>query len=90
MDFLKFLGLLLLGAVVSIGYGFMTIDQGEDALGHKIIGLSTLFIFFVIMPLFIWTRYRNKDLSKFTFNNNKKDDDDDDDDWGMSDKSRLN
>lgn len=88
MNFLKFLGLLLLGAVVAIGIGFLTIDNGDAAGGHKIIGLSTLFIFFIIMPLFIWTRYRNKDLSKFNFNSNSKDDDDDDD-W-ENDKSRLN
>jgi high-affinity Fe2+/Pb2+ permease len=89
MDFLKFLGILLLGAIVAIGIGFLTINNGNDAEGHKIIGLSTLFIFFIIMPLFIWTRYRKKDLSKFNFNQ-KKEDDDDDDDWGMNDRSRLN
>ena len=88
MDFLKFLGLLLLGAIVAIGFGFLTIDSGNAAAGHKMIGLSTLFIFFIIMPLFIWTRYRKKDLSKFNFNQKKEDDEDDD--WGMNDKSRLN
>jgi hypothetical protein len=93
MDFLKFLGMLLLFAMAAIGAGFYTIDQGDPASGHKMIGLSTLFIFFVIMPLFIWARYKNKDLSKFNFNQGKNDDDDDDDDdddWGVDDKSRLN
>lgn len=89
MNFLKFLGLLLLGAIVAIGIGFLTIENGNAAEGHKIIGISTLFIFFIVMPLFIWTRYRNKDLSKFNFNQGKKDDDNDDDDWG-NDTSRLN
>lgn len=88
MDFLKFLGLLLLGALVTIAYGFYTIDQGDAAAGHKAIGLATLFIFFVIMPLFIWIRYRKKDLSKFNFNQDKKTEDDEE--WDVDDKSRWN
>lgn len=88
MDFLKFLGLLLIGAIIAIAMGFMKIDDGEAAAGHKMIGLATLFIFFIIMPLFIWTRYKNKDLSKFNFNQENKDEDDDD--WDMNDKTRLN
>ncbi|QJP34055.1 hypothetical protein F0365_06365 [Nonlabens sp. Ci31] len=88
MNFLKFLGMLLLFAMVAIGAGFYTIDQGDTAYGHKLIGLSTLFIFFVIMPLFIWTRYKDKDLSKFNFNQKKKDDEDED--WDVDDKSRWN
>jgi hypothetical protein len=88
MNFLKFLGILLLCALIAIGFGFYSIDQGEVAYGHKIIGLSTLSIFFVVMPLFIWTRYKNKDLSKFNFNQNKKDDEDED--WDLDDKSKWN
>ena len=78
MNFLKFLLICLILALLTIGYGFYTIDQGDPAAGHKYIGLSTLFIFFIIMPLFIWTRYRKKDLSKFNFNQRK---DESDDDW---------
>ncbi|MGB5982131.1 MAG: hypothetical protein WBG46_08310 [Nonlabens sp.] len=78
MNFLKFLLILLLAAIATITYGFYIIDQGDAAQGHKYIGMSTLFIFFVIMPLFIWTRYRKKDLSKFNFNQNKKEDEEDD------------
>lgn len=90
MNFLKFLGILLLLAIIAIAIGFNIIDNGDAAYGHKVIGLSTLFIFFVIMPLFIWTRYKNKDLSKFNFYQSKKDDDDDDEHWDINDKSRLN
>ncbi len=90
MGFLKFLGMLLLFAMAAIGAGFYTIDQGDLASGHKMIGLSTLFVFIVIMPLFIWNSYKDKDLSKFNFNQGKNDDDDDDEDWDVDDKSRLN
>jgi hypothetical protein len=88
MNFLKLLGILLLCALLAIGVGFYFLDQGDDAVGHKIIGLSTLFIFLIVMPLFIWTRYKNKDLSKFNFNQKK--DEDEDEDWDVDDKSRWN
>ncbi|WP_298951937.1 hypothetical protein [uncultured Nonlabens sp.] len=87
MNFLKTLGILLLCAVVAIAVGFLLLHQGNDALGHKMIGLATLFIFLVIMPSFIWTRYKNKDLSKFNFHQNKSEEDED---WDINDKSRLN
>lgn len=87
MNFLKFLGILLLCALLAIGVGFYFLDHDQVALGHKVIGLSTLFIFFIVMPLFIWARYKNKDLSKFNFNQDKNDEDED---WDIEDKSRLN
>ncbi|WP_157111551.1 hypothetical protein [Nonlabens spongiae] len=81
MNFLKFLLLCLIAALLVIGYGFYEVENGDPASGHKYIGMATLFIFFVIMPLFIWNRYSKKDLSGFTFNNSKMDNDDEDDDW---------
>ena len=89
MNLLKFLGILLLGSIIAIGCGFWLIAQGSAALGHKVIGFATLFLFFVIMPLFIWSRYKNKDLSKFNFHQEKKEDKDDDH-WDIQDKNQLN
>lgn len=72
-----------------IGAGFFVISQGNPVLGHKMIGLSVLFLFFIIMPLFIWTRYKNKDFSKFTFTD-KDTNPEDDDTWDVNDKSKWN
>ena len=47
-----------------LGYGFYVKSTG-DANGEIIIGLGVLMIAFVLMPLFIYHRYKNKDLSSF-------------------------
>jgi len=47
-----------------LGYGFYIKSTG-DANGEIIIGLGVLMIAFVLMPLFIYHRYKNKDLSSF-------------------------
>jgi len=40
--------------------------------GEKIIGISVLIFAFILMPLFIYLRYKDKDLSKFRLNQNQK------------------
>ncbi|WP_124978877.1 hypothetical protein [Nonlabens xiamenensis] len=89
MNFLKLLAVLLILALIAIGSGFYLVAHQQVALGHKVIGLSTLFIFLVLMPVFIWYRYKDKDLSKFNLQQDKKDDDQDED-WDIEDKSRWN
>lgn len=70
---LKILAILLILAVIVIGAGFYLVHLGNAvAMGHKLIGLSTLFIFFIIMPAFIWVRYSKKDLSGFNLNKDKE------------------
>ncbi len=53
-------------------YGFSIKNSGEGN-GEIIIGISVLIIAFVLMPLFIYHRYKNKDLSNFKFDNFRKD-----------------
>lgn len=61
----KFLAILLVISLLVIGYGYYEIHYGEVATGHKLIGVATLFIFLILMPVFIWHRYKDKDLSRF-------------------------
>ncbi|UMB53079.1 hypothetical protein MKD41_12130 [Lutibacter sp. A64] len=61
--------LVILGALV---YGFYIKNNG-DANGEIIIGISVLVIAFVFMPLFIYYRYKNKNIKDFTFDKYKKD-----------------
>jgi hypothetical protein len=56
---------------ISTGY-FIKADSPAD--GEKIIGIGVLLLAFVLMPLFIYLRYKGRDLSHFTFNQQKKDD----------------
>lgn len=55
---------MLIVVLGMLGYGFYVKSTG-DANGEIIIGLGVLMIAFVLMPLFIYHRYKNKDLSSF-------------------------
>lgn len=52
--------------------GFYQKNNG-DTSGDIVIGLGVLMVAFVLMPLFIYHRYKNKNLSDFTFEKFKKD-----------------
>ncbi len=54
---------------ISVGY-FIKAESPED--GEKIIGMGVLVFTFVLMPLFIYLRYKGRDLSQYTFNQHKK------------------
>ena len=60
------LKILLLIALVLIGYGYY-LNYGSSGSGEKLIGSGVLVFAFVLMPLFIYHRYRNKDLRNYSF-----------------------
>lgn len=64
-----FILILSLGMLCS---GFYLKNSG-NANGEIVIGLGVLMVAFVLMPLFIYHRYKNKNLSDFTFEKFKKD-----------------
>ncbi|REE83760.1 hypothetical protein BX611_1055 [Lutibacter oceani] len=66
---LFFLLILILG---TLGYGFYTKSSG-DPNGEIIIGIGVLVLAFVFMPLFIFHRYKNKNIKDFTFDKYRKD-----------------
>lgn len=45
-------------------YGFYIKSTG-DVTGEIIVGIGVLLIAFVLMPLFIFHRYKDKDMSEF-------------------------
>ena len=70
---MKFVLSTLLVLVISmLVYGYYVKNSG-DANGEIIIGIGVLVIAFILMPLFIWKRYKNKNIKDFTFENYKKD-----------------
>ena len=61
--------ILVLG---TISYGFYLKNTG-DVNGEITIGIGVLAIAFVLMPLFIYHRYKNKNIKDFTFDKYRKD-----------------
>ncbi|MGB3592212.1 MAG: hypothetical protein WBA16_11055 [Nonlabens sp.] len=91
MSILRLLGVLLLCSIACIAYGFYKIESDDPVLGHKFIGFATAFVFLIIMPVFIWLRYKDKDLSKFNLNQNQRQEDQEDNLFkNQDDQTRLN
>lgn len=55
-----------------LGTGFYLKNSG-DANGEIVIGLGVLLVAFILMPLFIYHRYKNKNMADFTFDKFRKD-----------------
>lgn len=66
---LSSLFIIIVGVII---YGFF-IKNSEHAAGEKIIGIGVLAIAFIFMPLFIYHRYKNKNIKDFTFDKYRKD-----------------
>lgn len=60
--------------ILSLGMlatGFYLKNAG-NANGEIVIGIGVLIVAFVLMPLFIYFRFKNKNLEDFTFDKFKK------------------
>mgnify|MGYP001584915942 CR=1 FL=1 len=66
------LSFLLILVLAILGYGFY-IKSVEESQGEIIIGIGVLIIAFILMPLFIFHRYKNKNVKDFTFEKYRKD-----------------
>ncbi|NQV78307.1 MAG: hypothetical protein HQ490_08145 [Lutibacter sp.] len=70
---MKFVLTTILVLVIGmLTYGFYIKSNG-DVNGEIIVGISVLTVAFVLMPLFIYHRYKNKKMSDFTFEKFRKD-----------------
>lgn len=56
--------LLIVIGFVSYGYYINYEELGE---GEKFIGIGIMIFAFILMPLFIYHRYKNKDLRNYSF-----------------------
>lgn len=62
------LKILFFSVLTGIIYGLYLINRVEP-FGEKVVGVSVLVLCFVLMPLFIYHRYKGKDLSRYQFKN---------------------
>ena len=60
---LKLILFLALGLIV---YGFY-LNSSAVGTGEKYIGVGVLVFAFILMPMFIYHRYKNKDLRTYSF-----------------------
>lgn len=63
---------ILILSVGMVSAGFYLKNSG-DAAGEIVIGIGVLIVAFILMPLFIYHRYKNKNLKDFTFDKFRKD-----------------
>jgi flagellar biosynthesis protein FliP len=59
-----FITLLFIAVLLSIGIGFY-LKPSDEATGNLIIGLSLMVGFFVLMPVFIYHRWKNKNVKDY-------------------------
>jgi len=60
------LKLIFVLAIALIVYGYY-INNAASGTGEKFIGSGVLIFAFVLMPLFIYHRYKDKDLRNYSF-----------------------
>ena len=58
------IGVLFISVLISMGVGFY-VKSGDEALGNLIIGLTLMAGFFVLMPLFIYHRWKNRSVKEY-------------------------
>ncbi|MCM4159471.1 hypothetical protein FHG64_11050 [Antarcticibacterium flavum] len=63
MNFLKILTVLI---ILAIGTGFYYRINEDVVLGDRIIGLAVLASAFILMPIFLYVRWKGKRLEDYT------------------------
>ena len=62
----NFLKILLVVILIAIGVGFYYRWQENFLLGDRIIGLAVLASSFILLPLFLYHRWKGKNLKDYT------------------------
>ena len=70
MKFVIIFVLILSAGMLATGF---YLKNAGDANGEIVIGIGVLIVAFILMPLFIYHRYKNKNISDFTFDKFRKD-----------------
>lgn len=62
------LRIILVINLIFVGFGFYT-NFNNEGEGEKFIGIGVLMFAFVLMPLFIYHRYKGRDLTQYSLDN---------------------
>tara|TARA_B100001287_G_scaffold193058_1_gene163228 strand:+ start:284 stop:508 length:225 start_codon:yes stop_codon:yes gene_type:complete len=66
-----FLNILFWSLISSLLFGLYLKDRANDDIGEILVGFSVLTLSFLYLPLFLFHRYKGKNLSKYTFDDKK-------------------
>ena len=66
-----FLNILFWSFTLSLFLGLYLKEKIANDVSEILIGFSVLALSFLYLPLFLYHRYKGKDLSKYTFNDKK-------------------
>ena len=66
-----FLNILFWSLIISLFYGLYLKENEPSNMSEILIGFSVLALSFLYLPLFLYHRYKGKDLSKYTLDNKK-------------------
>ena len=66
-----FLNVLFWILTISLFYGLYLKEKEPTNISEILIGFSVFTLSFLYLPLFLYHRYKGKDLSKYTFNDKK-------------------
>lgn len=61
-----FFTILSFAILIAIGVGFYFKNSGDDLTGDKIVGLAVLATVFILMPVFLYHRWKGKRLEDYT------------------------
>ncbi len=70
----RFLQILLIVNLVWFGYGLYLQYITHNKLYSKVMGFGVLLMVFVLMPLFLYHRYKDKSIEDYRFKGFKNDD----------------
>lgn len=66
------IGILFFIVLAFIGFGFYIKNTTTGTEGDKWIGIGVMLSALVLMPVFLWHRYKNKKLEDYMFKFDKK------------------
>jgi len=69
---IQFIRLLLFILLVDLGIGFYLLSQ-DYSKGNLVVGIGVLVFAFVLLPLFLYHRYKNKKWEDYTLDKEKMD-----------------
>ena len=64
-----FIIILFFSCVILLGLGFWQLEMVDVATGHKLIGSACLLGMFVLMPCFIYHRWKDKNVKDYMLTN---------------------